>query len=141
MNRLRRFLFNGIIMAVVSIAMRSVTVAFNVYISNKIGAVAMGLFTLITTVYGFAVTLATSGINLATTRLVAEKLGNTDSDTKQESSGEKSAEIRCILGRCVSYALFFGMLSASTTSFSVMSKNCMYRYRLMYVCIFPRFWS
>ena len=65
MNRLRRFIINGTLMAVVAILIRSVAVAFNVYISNKIGAVAMGLFSLISTVYGFGITFATSGINLA----------------------------------------------------------------------------
>ena len=76
MNRLRRFMLNGLLMAAVSIIIRSVSVAFNVYVSNKIGAVAMGLFSLITTVYGFGITLATSGINLAATRLIAQVIGD-----------------------------------------------------------------
>ena len=80
-------------MAVVAVIMRLVAVAFNVYISNKIGAVAMGLFSLISTVYGFGITFATSGINLATTRLVAQAVGDTSTD---KSSGEikNSVEVR-----------------------------------------------
>ena len=75
MDRLKRFFVNGILMTLVSLAVRYVSVGFNVYISNKIGAVAMGLFTLVSSVYGFALTLATSGISLATTKLVSEALG------------------------------------------------------------------
>ncbi len=113
-NRLRRFIFNGIIMAAVSIAMRSVTVAFNVYISNRIGAVAMGLFTLIATVYGFSITLATSGINLATTQLIAESLGDTAQSETKGVPKNRAAEVKRILGRCIGYAVFFGTLASIT---------------------------
>jgi O-antigen/teichoic acid export membrane protein len=75
MDRLKKFFVNGILMTMVALAVRYVSVGFNVYISNKIGAVAMGIFTLIGSVYGFALTLATSGISLATTKLVSEALG------------------------------------------------------------------
>ena len=75
MDRLKKFFLNGFIMTAVALLTRYVAVGFNVYLSNKIGSVAMGLFTLIASVYGFALTLATSGISLATTRLVSEALG------------------------------------------------------------------
>ena len=75
MDRLKKFFLNGILMTLVALLIRYVSVGFNVYLSNKIGTVAMGLFTLISSVYGFALTLATSGISLATTRLVSEALG------------------------------------------------------------------
>ena len=76
MDRLKKFFANGILMTLVSLAARYVSVGFNVYLSNKIGAVAMGIFTLVSSVYGFALTVATSGVNLATTKLVSEALGN-----------------------------------------------------------------
>lgn len=75
MDRLKKFFLNGILMTLVALLIRYVSVGFNVYLSNKIGTVAMGIFTLISSVYGFALTLATSGISLATTRLVSEALG------------------------------------------------------------------
>lgn len=108
MNRLRRFMINGILMAMVTIVMRSVAVTFNVYISNKIGAVAMGLFTLISTVYGFGITFATSGINLATTRLVAQAIGDTASGKAHCVPEEKRGKVNCILRRCIVYSLLFG---------------------------------
>lgn len=110
MNRLRRFMFNGLLMALVSLVMRTVAVSFNVYISNKIGAVAMGLFSLIGTVYGFAITFATSGINLATTRLIAKAIGDTAEG--DELSAQSQALARCTLRRCVIYAGIFGSIAS-----------------------------
>ena len=118
MNRLRRFMINGILMAIVTIAMRSVAVAFNVYISNKIGAVAMGLFTLISTVYGFGITFATSGINLATTRLLAQAMGDTSADGTSSVPEDRQSKVSCILGRCIAYSLFFGAAATVILWFS-----------------------
>ncbi len=110
MNRLRRFMLNGILMAAVALIMRTVSVGFNVYISNKIGAVAMGLFSLISTVYGFALTFATSGIALATTRLIAEAIG----DTAKEKGIpiQCRAEVKCTMRKCVLYSVFFGGIAS-----------------------------
>ena len=104
MNRLRRFIMNGALMAAVTLLIRTVSMAFNVYISNRIGAVAMGLFSLISTVYGFGITFATSGINLATTRIVAEALGDTSESDEQGVPAHTRNEVRKILFRCVLYA-------------------------------------
>ncbi len=104
MTRFGRFIFNGTILTAVSLFIRAVSVAFNVYVTNKIGAEGVGLYTLISTVYGFALTLATSGISLATTRLISEHLGN--------GADEKENSIRCIMGRCVRYALVFSITTA-----------------------------
>lgn len=46
---------------------------FNLYISNKIGSEAVGVFSLVMSVYLFAITLATSGLSLACTCLVSEQ--------------------------------------------------------------------
>lgn len=109
MNRLRKFVLNGLLITIVSLLIRSVSVSFNVYISNKIGAVAMGLFTLISTVYGFAITVATSGIGLATTKLVAEALGK---ESQKDSTITNSPTLRCIVKKCVLYALCFSVATA-----------------------------
>lgn len=97
-------------MAIVAVIMRSVAVAFNVYISNKIGAVAMGLFSLISTVYGFGITFATSGINLATTRLVAQAIGDT-AEANDIKMRKNNGEVRCILTRCIIYSLLFSAVA------------------------------
>ena len=52
--------------------MRAVNVSFMAYVTKKVGAGAVGLFTLVGSVYGFAVTLCLSGVNLAAVRLVSK---------------------------------------------------------------------
>ena len=73
MNRTRTFFSNAILLSVVSMLLRGAAVSFNAYVTGKIGAESMGLFTLVMSVYGFAVTVATSAVNLAAVRLTAEK--------------------------------------------------------------------
>ncbi|MBQ9748086.1 MAG: polysaccharide biosynthesis protein [Clostridia bacterium] len=100
MKRVKRFAANALLMGAVTIFMRSVSVVFNAYVSSKIGAQGMGLYSLITSVYLFAVTLAGSGISLAVMRLVSEELARDD-----------HAGVVCAMRRCLGYALFFGTLS------------------------------
>lgn len=64
---------NGFILTITNLIMRSMGMVFNLYVSNKIGSEAVGLFSLVMSVYLFAVTLATSGLNLACTNLVSEQ--------------------------------------------------------------------
>lgn len=102
MTRLKKYLTNGTLMTAVALALRGLGVAFNAFLSKKIGAEALGLYTLLGSVYSFALTLALSGINLTTTRLVSDALG--------EESNEK---VRLSMKKCITYSLFFGILSAS----------------------------
>lgn len=53
--------------------MKSIGMVFNLYISNKTGSEAVGVFSLVMSVYLFAITLATSGLSLACTCLVSEQ--------------------------------------------------------------------
>ncbi len=71
------FIKNALLLTSVGIAMRSVQLFLGAYISRTVGAETMGLNTLIMTAYGFALTFATSGINLTVTRLVAGAVGGT----------------------------------------------------------------
>ncbi len=101
MDRLKKFFVNGLFVTAVSLLIRYVSVQFNVYISNKIGSVAMGLFTLISSVYGFALTIATSGISLATTKLVSEAMGR---DAK-EHDGSLNAEVGSVMKKSILFSL------------------------------------
>lgn len=89
-------------MTAVTLAIRYVSVAFNVYITSKIGAVAMGLFTLVSSVYGFALTLATSGISLATTKLVSEALGALDED-------RRASTVKAIMKKSLTFTFFISL--------------------------------
>ncbi|MBO5212151.1 MAG: polysaccharide biosynthesis protein [Clostridia bacterium] len=81
MNGVKKFFLNALILSCASIIMRAISVSFNIFVSNKIGAEAMGLITLTTSVYGLAITLATSGINLAVVRLVSASISKNDGNT------------------------------------------------------------
>ncbi len=100
MTNRQRFFVNGILLSVVGIAIRSVSIAFNSYVTRNIGAEGIGLFTLIGTVYSFAVTFATSGISLTVTRHVSAAIGEGGKD-----------EVRGILRSAVIYALIFSSFS------------------------------
>ncbi len=97
MSNLRKFLGNATLMALSALAMRSIAVSFSVYVSSKAGAEAMGLFSLIMSIFGFALTLATSGIGLAVTRTVSEAIGIGDMGLA-----------RRFMKKCITLCLIFG---------------------------------
>lgn len=94
----KRFFINGIMLTAVALAVRTVGMLFNSYITRTVGAEGIGLYTLIATVYGFAVTFATSGLNLTVTRLVASDIG------ENEGRG-----VRRIMKNSLIYALIFSI--------------------------------
>lgn len=96
-------------MSAAAIVMRAVGVGFGVWISNRVGAEVMGLHSLIMGVWGFALTIATSGVNLATSRTVAEAIG------EGEDSGGGTA--RAALRRALCYAAVFGCAAAAMLIF------------------------
>ncbi len=100
MKTKKQYFYNALLLTVVTLLMRTVGVGFNVYVSGKVGAEAMGLLSLVSGVYNFAVTFATSGIHLATVRIFAERL-------KQSGGAENK---RCLIA-CLSYAALFGTLA------------------------------
>lgn len=126
LRRLKTFIINSIILTSSSFALRLITTAFSIYLSSKISQEALGVFHLIMSVYTFGITLAASGINLATTRVVSEELeyGN--------DSGVKKAAKRCILlSLCVSILsgfIFFINADLITQKFlrSKVSNNIIY---------------
>ncbi len=80
--------------------MRTVAMFFGAFISRTVGAEGTGLYTLVMTVYSFAVTFATSGISLTVTRLVASAVG----EGRKEVAGG-------VMRGAVLYSLFFGSLA------------------------------
>ena len=97
----KQIFWNALLLSAASLLMRTVSVSFQVYISNKAGAEAMGLFSLMGGVYGFALTLATSGIHFGVTRVAADAIGR----------GE-AHKIPRAMRYATAYALFFGLLAA-----------------------------
>lgn len=74
MKRFKFFIFNTSFLIITSLIFRGIDIYFTGYISKKIGSEQMGVFGLIMSVYLFGITLATSGINLAVTRVISEEL-------------------------------------------------------------------
>lgn len=97
----KQLFWNALLLSAASLLVRTVGVSFQVYVSNRAGAEAMGLFSLLSGIYGFALTLATSGIHLGVTHLVVEAVGS-----------NQSHRIRSIMGRATLYALGFGALAS-----------------------------
>jgi len=78
LRRTKIFFINGIILTLTAIFMRSISMVFSLYVSNKIGSEAVGTFGLVMSVYMFFVTITTSGIGLACTCIVSEQFANSN---------------------------------------------------------------
>ena len=76
MTNKKRFIRDGIMLSLVAILTRGVSMAFSAFLSGAVGSDGLGLFTLVMTVYSFALTLATSGVGLAVMRAVASDYEN-----------------------------------------------------------------
>ena len=101
MSEAKGFFKSGILLTVVGLAMRTVAMFFSTFISREVGAEGTGLYTLIMTVYSFALTFATSGISLTVTRLVASAVGE-----------GRIGEVGRVLRGAFIYALVFGLASS-----------------------------
>ena len=93
-------IFNTSVLTIGTILMRSISVFFNVYLTNRIGSAGIGLFQLITTVYGLFITFASGGVKLGATRLVSE---SELSDNDRTNS---------VMNICIKYALTAGSIAA-----------------------------
>ena len=109
-NNKKRFLLGAALIGGVNVLLRSISVSFNAYVSAKAGAEGMGLLSLVMSVFGMSVTLATSGINLAAMRLTAEKLAPLNENGT--SKGEYIKCVRSVILKCCIYSLCFGLTTA-----------------------------
>ena len=96
MKTLKIFVFNTFILLISSIILQVIKMFFSIYISNTIGEEAVGVFSLVMSVYMFGITLASAGINISTTRIVSEELA-----CKNELGAKKAAR------RCIFFSLIF----------------------------------
>ncbi len=101
MTNAKRLLTNTLLLTAAAFLMKTVAVGFNVYLTNKIGADGIGLFQLISAVYGMAVTFSVAGIRLASMRLVADNI----------ALGMRNA--RQIMRRCLVYSFVCGCVVAA----------------------------
>ena len=101
MKRTKKFIINGFILTITALITRSISMVFNIYVSNKIGSEAVGVFSLVMSVYMFFITLATSGLSIACTYLVSQKFAK-----------EKYEEGLKAVKSCTLFAVFLGLGSS-----------------------------
>ncbi len=89
MKNARLFIFNGLILTAASLLLRTLGVGFNIFITSRVGEIGTGLFQLVMSVYSPALSLASAGTSLASSRLVAEEIG------------KKRGNPRAVLLRCI----------------------------------------
>lgn len=99
--RFRRLFFNTLLLTAASFLMQTVGIAFQTYLTRRIGAAGVGLFHLTMSVNAFAATVAITGVRFATMRIVSQEVG------LHRGEGAKQA-VRISL--C--YGAFFGSLAA-----------------------------
>lgn len=102
----RVFLVNAVILTISSLLMRTTNIGFRVFIADKIGAAGMGLYQLIFSVFILAITISTSGISLAVTRLVAEAM-----------AGKDPGYAKSAVKKCLACALTLSLLAMAALFF------------------------
>jgi len=94
------FIVNSIIIMISSLFIEIICAFFDIYLANKIGAKTIGIYGLIMSIYMFTVTIATSGINLAATKVVSE-----------EVEKNNISSIPNIIKSCFAYSFITSMLA------------------------------
>ena len=111
------FFINGAILTITALMMKFVTLVFNIYISNKIGSEAVGVFSLVMAVYLFFITVATSGLSIAVTCIVSEKF----------AKGNLTAGIKAIR-TCIFFSILLGGLAGILIILfsDIITKTCLH---------------
>ena len=101
MRKAKIFIVNGIILTSSSLLIRGAGLIFNIYVANKVGQEAIGIFSIVMSVYTFAITFATSGISLACTCIVSEEFAKNNFE-----KGLKAVKT------CIFFALILGITAS-----------------------------
>lgn len=90
----KKFFLQGALLTLVSLFLRVTNMGYRSYLSQQIGSEGMGLYQLIFSIFMLTVTLSTSGISLAVTRMVTAALAN-----------GKGKTVRSMVARCFGFCL------------------------------------
>ncbi len=99
-----RIFVNTLLLTAATLVMRGVGLAFQVYLAGRIGAAAIGVNSLIMSVYTMFTTLGSGGIRFAVTRLTAAALA-------------EGGYVRRTVGTASAYSLTFGLFSCACLFF------------------------
>lgn len=97
---------NALLLTAVNLLLRGVSMLFQVYLSERIGAAGVGLLQLVLTVEGVAVTFGLSGARVAAMYLCAEEYGRRSRDG-----------VRSAMACCLRYGLVCSLLAAAALWF------------------------
>ena len=114
-NAAGRFALNALSLIAVGLFMRTVGVAFNAYLAGRAGGEVMGLYSLLFGVYGLALTLGSAGINLGTTRMVADVMGKFCPDGNTLAEGCEGDTCRLAIRRVMRKCLIYSLLCSTGT--------------------------
>ena len=101
MRSTKEFIKDGLMLTVTSLILRTAGVFFSARLSAIAGNAVMGLYTQIMSVYAFAVTAASAGVNLGAMRITSECIGSGNDD-----------KVSCAVRSCVKYCLTVGIAVA-----------------------------
>ncbi|MEG1380883.1 MAG: polysaccharide biosynthesis C-terminal domain-containing protein [Ruthenibacterium sp.] len=104
----KSYVKNAAILTVTGLALRMAGMFFRVYIAGKIGAEGMGVYQLIFTVYSLAVTLATAGLSIVSTRIIAGFLAR-----RAENEVYSAMRRLVLLGLCTGISATVGLFFAA----------------------------
>lgn len=90
----KTFFFQGALLTLISLFLRVANMGYRSYLSQKVGPEGMGLYQLIFSIFLLTVTLSTSGISLAVTRMVTAAL-----------AGGRPQTVRSVVARCFGFCL------------------------------------
>lgn len=103
---IKRFIVNGIIASASALIINIIAMFFNVHISNTVGAEAIGVHSLVISVYALAITVASSGVNIATTKIISENLAK-DSNCNVKHLGKQCLFFSFVISIIASIIFFF----------------------------------
>ena len=121
----RKFFIQGAVLTAVSLFLRVSNMGYRSYLSQEIGPAGMGLYQLIFSIFMLAVTLSTSGISLAVTRMVSAAIAT-----------NRQGTLRSLVARCFAFCLslslgialllfFFADLAAATLLGNIQAAPCL----------------
>ena len=97
----KKFFLQGAVLTAVSLFLRVTNMGYRSYLSQKIGSQGMGLYQLIFSIFMLTVTLSTSGISLAVTRMVTAAI-----------AGRRRQRVRSLVARCFAFCLTISLCIA-----------------------------
>ena len=108
-NKVQKYFFNAVLLSLAGILINTISVGFNIFVTNKVGSEGIGLITLSSGIYSFAITVATSGIQLTVIRLVSMALPYKENELLDKSHNKAVLKI---MKSALFYSLFFSTIAS-----------------------------